>query len=208
MEQSTDYYFAIYTVSSLGVYKQPVVSDVYRYDFPAEPDRYEKFYELTDKKGRQITELEYQLDIPETGWYAIYAFGEGGNGGGISWTTGTHAKTIYLAGTGATGGYGVSKGLKFYKGDKLKIEFKKYGLNNYILGLSIYLNDILIGFISGENVSAENGKSNVTASESVAGTMATVTDFTDENNAGTAGKQKNISKPYNRTKRFLRKRGS
>lgn len=190
LEQSTDYYFGIYTVSSLGAYKQPVVSDVYRYDFPAEPDRYEKFYELTDKKGRQITELEYQLDIPETGWYAIYAFGEGGNGGGISWTTGTHTKTIYLGGTGATGGYGVSTGIKMYQGDSLKVVFKKYGIDNFILGMSIYLNDNLIGFISGENVSADRGENSVSSFESVAGTLATVTNFTDTNNPGIAGKQK------------------
>lgn len=31
LEQSTDYYFAIYTISSLGIYKQPIVKS-YRYD--------------------------------------------------------------------------------------------------------------------------------------------------------------------------------
>lgn len=46
LEQSTDYYFAVYTVSGIGVYKQPVVSDVYRYDFSAEPTEWSKIEQI------------------------------------------------------------------------------------------------------------------------------------------------------------------
>lgn len=73
LEQSTDYYFAIYTVSSLGVYKQPVVKS-YRFDFPDKPsdDDYTEISTVTTS-GTFV--------VPENGWFKVVVTGKGFDGG-------------------------------------------------------------------------------------------------------------------------------
>lgn len=110
LEQSTDYYFAIYTVSSLGVYKQPVVKS-YRFDFPEEPTEYLKCTEIPN-----TTEYE----IPENGWFRIDAIGGGGTGGtGINFDTASWGYAATCGG-GGIGGHSRSE-VALNKGDILKV---------------------------------------------------------------------------------------
>ena len=111
LEQSTDYYFAVYTVSGLGVYKQPVVSDVYSYDFPAEPTDYLDCAEISE-----TTEYE----IPENGWFRIDAIAKSGNGGYTVQQTGN---LVVTPGGGGTGGYSRSE-IAANKGDIISIEIQ------------------------------------------------------------------------------------
>lgn len=73
LEQSTDYYFAIYTVSSLGIYKRPVVKS-YRFDFPDKPsdDDYTEISTVTTS-GTFV--------VPENGWFKVVVTGKGFDGG-------------------------------------------------------------------------------------------------------------------------------
>lgn len=112
LEQSTDYYFAIYTVSSLGVYKQPVVKS-YRFDFPDKPgdDEYTEITTITGQNG--------EYEIPEDGWFKVILSGEagaGGDTGGHSWK-GTYISFDTGAGGGSSG-YCISI-FKFNKGEKI-----------------------------------------------------------------------------------------
>lgn len=113
LEQSTDYYFAVYTVSGLGVYGQPVVSDVYRYDFPAEPTEYSEIEEITDSTTWKL---------PEDGYFLICALGKSGNGGrGLSIISATGGGgTICSLAAGGSGGTGsfAEKVVSGYKGDE------------------------------------------------------------------------------------------
>ena len=121
LEQSTDYYFAVYTVSGLGVYGQPVVSDVYRYDFPAEPTEYSTCAEITATQ-------EYV--IPENGYFRIDAIGKSGNGGDESRHNGYR---VVVSGGGGTGGHSRSE-IVAYAGDIINI--------NIGGGVTISSNDI------------------------------------------------------------------
>lgn len=73
LEQSTDYYFAVYTVSGIGVYKQPVVKS-YRFDFPDKPsdDDYTEISTVTTS-GTFV--------VPENGWFKVVVTGKGFDGG-------------------------------------------------------------------------------------------------------------------------------
>ena len=114
LEQSTDYYFAVYTVSGLGVYGQPVISDVYRYDFPAEPTEYSEIEEITDSTTWKL---------PEDGYFLICALGKSGNGGrGLSIISaagggGTTICSLAAGGSGGTGSF-AEKVVSGYKGDE------------------------------------------------------------------------------------------
>lgn len=93
LKQSTDYYFAIFTVSSLGVYKQPVVKS-YRFDFPEEPTSYSEI--------EQIKGDSREWEAPETGWFKFIGLAASGNGG---ITLGAYSgKTVQSSGGGGCGG--------------------------------------------------------------------------------------------------------
>lgn len=111
LEQSTDYYFAVYTLNSLGIYGQPVVSDVYRYDFPAEPTEYLDCAEISE-----TTEYEF----PESGWFRIDAIAKSGDGGSTVQISGGLVST---PGGGGTGGYSRSE-IAANKGDIISIKIQ------------------------------------------------------------------------------------
>lgn len=131
LEQSTDYYFAVYTLNSLGIYGQPVVSDVYRYDFPAEPTSWSEVTKLTNSQ-------EYVF--PETGWFKVVAVAGGGNGGKdvrklIGASYGGAA-----GGGGGTGGISVSKiSVKDIDNYKISVEFseKDIAIKNTEISMSV-----------------------------------------------------------------------
>lgn len=102
LEQSTDYYFAVYTLNSFGVYKQPVISDVYRYDFPAEPTEWSEVTRITNSQ---------EYIFPETGWFKIVAVAGSGNGAKFVKITDWENYKGYSAsgGSGGSGGIAVSK---------------------------------------------------------------------------------------------------
>lgn len=129
LEQSTDYYFAIYTVSSLGIYKRPVVKS-YRFDFPEEPTDYLNCVEISN-----TTEYE----IPEDGWFRIDAIAKSGDGRRELRFTGTpiYEAAWYSSGGGGTGGYSRSE-VALFKGDKLSIQITDSDIN--ITGHNILIN--------------------------------------------------------------------
>ena len=111
LEQSTDYYFAVYTLNSLGIYGQPVVSDVYRYDLPAEPTEYLDCAEISE-----TTEYEF----PESGWFRIDAIAKSGDGGSTVQRSGNLVST---PGGGGTGGHSRSE-IAANKGDIISIKIQ------------------------------------------------------------------------------------
>ena len=111
LEQSTDYYFAVYTVSGLGVYGQPVVSDVYRYDFPAEPTDYLECAEISETT---------EFIIPENGYFRIDAIAAGGTGGNAPRTGSGYGAAIASCGGGGRGGNARSE-VALQKGTKILV---------------------------------------------------------------------------------------
>lgn len=107
LEQSTDYYFAIYTVSGLGVYKQPVVKS-YRFDFPEEPTSYSEIEQMNSSR---------EWEAPETGWFKFVGLAKSGAG-----MSGNHysGRDRVTGGSGGSGGIVVSV-LALSKGEKVSI---------------------------------------------------------------------------------------
>lgn len=125
LEQSTDYYFAVYTLNSSGVYGQPIVSDVYRYDFPSEPTEYSEVQRFT-RSGT--------FTAPESGWYRIVAAGKGGTGGnGLSnedtgHTGGQFMYFNYSGGSGGSPGVSCKNKVKLNRGEQISFEFSLEGI--------------------------------------------------------------------------------
>lgn len=107
MEQSTDYYFAIYTVSSLGVYNQPVVKS-YRFDFPEEPTSYSEIEQMNSSR---------EWEAPETGWFKFVGLAQSGAGNSGNNYSGRDRVT---GGSGGSGGIVVSV-FALSKGEKVSI---------------------------------------------------------------------------------------
>lgn len=130
LEQSTDYYFAVYTVSGIGSYKQPVISEVYRYDFPEEPTEYTMIEDKT---------ITGEFIAPEDGWFRIDAIAKSGDGRRELRFTGRpiYEAAWYSSGGGGTGGYSRSE-VALFKGDKLSIQITDSDIN--ITGNSILIN--------------------------------------------------------------------
>lgn len=114
LKQSTDYYFAVFTLSAEGGTRGGVNSEVYRFDFPEEPTEYLECSEIPSP-------TEYE--IPEDGWFRIDAISAGGTGG---WKpkgpSGSNYGDWATPGGGASGAHSRSE-VALYKGDKLTIEF-------------------------------------------------------------------------------------
>lgn len=107
LEQSTDYYFAIYTVSGLGAYKQPVVKS-YRFDFPEEPTSYSEIEQMKNSR---------EWEAPETGWFKFIGLAQSGDGMSGNQYSGRDRVT---GGSGGSGGIVVSV-LALSKGEKVSI---------------------------------------------------------------------------------------
>lgn len=104
---SIDYYFAIYTVSGLGVYKQPVVKS-YRFDFPEEPTSYSEIEQMNNSR---------EWEAPETGWFKFIGLAQSGAG-----YSGNHysGRDYVTGGSGGSGGIVVSI-FALSKGEKVSI---------------------------------------------------------------------------------------
>lgn len=167
LEQSTDYYFAVYTVSGLGVYKQPVVSDVYSYDFPAEPTEYlevEKIYNTEEWVA------------PETGYFKIVALAKSGDGGKPAAVKSTGVPLRYTAGGGGSGAIVVSI-FKMSKGEKVFLTINS--------DVSVNFNDETALATSGKN---GGGARDQTAGYGLGGAGGEATGGNTENINGTNGR--------------------
>lgn len=102
LTQSTDYYFAVFTLSSDGGTRGPVVSEVYRYDFPSEPTEWSEVTRISNSR---------EYIFPETGWFKIVAVAGSGNGARFVKITDWENHIGYSAsgGSGGSGGIAVSK---------------------------------------------------------------------------------------------------
>lgn len=112
LEQSTDYYFAVFTLSSDGGTRGPVVSDVYSYDFPEEPTEYTMIEDRADS-GEFIA--------PEDGWYQLDACGQSGDGGNAYFVRqgGTKPDLQYSGHGGNSGSIARKSKIKLNKGERL-----------------------------------------------------------------------------------------
>lgn len=93
-----EYYWAVFTVDEGGSYRTPVVSEMYSYDFPAEPTSYSKIEEIS------ASQTWY---APENGYFVICAIGKSGNGGtGATrvWSSGVN--DVHGGASGGSGGTG------------------------------------------------------------------------------------------------------
>ena len=111
LEQLVNYYFGVFTVNAEGGTRGPVVSDVYRYDFPAEPTEYLDCAEISE-----TTEYEF----PESGWFRIDAIAKSGDGGSTVQKSGNLVST---PGGGGTGGHSRSE-IAANKGDIISIKIQ------------------------------------------------------------------------------------
>lgn len=111
LEQFVNYYFGVFTINAEGGTRGPVVSNVYRYEFPAEPTEYLDCAEISE-----TTEYEF----PESGWFRIDAIAKSGDGGSTVQISGGLVST---PGGGGTGGYSRSE-IAANKGDIISIKIQ------------------------------------------------------------------------------------
>lgn len=67
-----EYYFAVFTIDEAGSHRSPVVSEMYSYDFPAEPTSYSEIEQVTTSKT---------FIAPEDGWFEFIGLAVSGKGG-------------------------------------------------------------------------------------------------------------------------------
>lgn len=166
LEQSTDYYFAVYTVSGLGVYGQPVVSDVYRYDFPEEPTDYSEIEKIYNSE---------EWAAPENGYFKIVALAKSGDGGTPAVVKSSGSPLRYTAGGGGSGAIVVSI-FKMSKGEKVLLTINS--------DVSVNFNDETALATSGKN---GTGARNMIAGYGVGGGGGEATGGNTENINGTTG---------------------
>lgn len=114
LEQSTDYYFAIYTVSGLGVYEQPVVKS-YRFDFPDKP---------SDDDYTEISTVRTSgtFVVPENGWFKVVVTGKGSDGGTDTSPSGCDYRVTAMrvrSGNGGRAGGAAVSIFRFNKGEEI-----------------------------------------------------------------------------------------
>lgn len=102
LEQLVNYYFGVFTVNTEGGTRGPVISDVYRYDFPAEPTEWSEVTRITNSQ---------EYTFPEVGWFKVVAVAGSGNGARFVKITDWENHIGYSAsgGSGGSGGIAVSK---------------------------------------------------------------------------------------------------
>lgn len=90
-----EYYFAVFTIDEAGSHRSPVVSEMYSYDFPAEPTSYSEIEQVTTSKT---------FIAPEDGWFEFIGLAVSGKGGAAasrSWGV------LHVGGGGGGGAGGV-----------------------------------------------------------------------------------------------------
>ena len=102
LEQLVNYYFGVFTINAEGGTRGPVVSDVYRYDFPSEPTEWSEVTRINNSQ---------EYTFPEIGWFKIIAVAGSGNGAKFVKITDWENHKGYSAsgGSGGSGGIAISK---------------------------------------------------------------------------------------------------
>ena len=167
LKQSTDYYFAVFTLSAEGGTRGGVNSEVYRFDFPEEPTGYLNCVEIPS-----TTEYE----IPEDGWFRIDAIGKCGNGGSPATSETSDGYGMATCGGGGCGGHARSE-VPLHKGDKLSITITNEKTSVVFNGNNIIAN-------SGKNGGAAGSKG---SSAGIGGTGGTSLGGNKLNNPGANG---------------------
>lgn len=106
-----EYYFAVFTVDEVGSHRSPVVSEMYSYDFPAEPDSYSEITKLYSSNEWEAT---------EDGWFKIIIAGRGGTGGSSYCSDWGRNTGLTLGSGGGAPGCSVSE-VALNKGEKVQI---------------------------------------------------------------------------------------
>lgn len=106
-----EYYFAVFTVDEVGSHRSPVVSEMYSYDFPAEPDSYSEITKLYSSNEWEAT---------EDGWFKIIIAGRGGAGGFSHCSDWGNNTGLTLGSGGGAPGCSVSE-VALNKGEKVQI---------------------------------------------------------------------------------------
>lgn len=128
LKQSTDYYFAVFTLSAEGGTKGGVNSGVYRFDFPEEPTDWSEIEKVTNSKD---------WIAPETGWFLFVALAKSGDGGKSGQSPGGDLTYQASGGSGGSGGIVVHKeGLS--KGDTIGVNIDSFG----DIGINVNANTI------------------------------------------------------------------
>lgn len=128
LKQSTDYYFAVFTLSAEGGTKGGVNSEVYRFDFPEEPTDWSEIEKVTNSKD---------WIAPEDGWFKIVAVAKSGDGGRSGQSPGGDLTYQASGGSGGSGGIVVHKeGLS--KGDTIGVNIDSFG----DIGINVNANTI------------------------------------------------------------------
>ena len=152
LERLKNYYWGIFTVNAEGGTRGPVITEVYSYDFPSEPESWSevtKIYNTT----------EYPL--PEDGWFKVIIAARGGAGGGSHCPTWGRNTILYPGPGGGAPGCSVSK-IAANKGSKLSITMTSNGIK------CSFNNEINMEATDGENGNAANH--NITTNGGAGGT--------------------------------------
>lgn len=111
LERLKNYYWGVFTINAEGGTRGPVVSDVYNYDFPAEPTEYTEIEKIYATREWEAT---------EDGWFKIIIAGRGGTGGSSYCSDWGNNTGLTLGSGGGAPGCSVSE-VALNKGEKVQI---------------------------------------------------------------------------------------
>ena len=166
LEHLKNYYWGVFTVNAEGGTRGPVVSDVYRYDFPEEPTDYSEIEKIYNSE---------EWAAPETGYFKIVALAKSGDGGTPAVVKSSGSPLRYTAGGGGSGAIVVSF-FKMSKGEKVFLTIAS--------DISVNFNDETALATSGKN---GEGARNQTGGYGRAGAGGEATGGNAENINGTRG---------------------
>ena len=123
LERLKNYYWGVFTVNAEGGTRGPVISDVYSYDFPAEPTFWTEIETLSDSES---------WVAPENGWFKFVCAAKCGNGGTsmVAWDGGLPGAQPPHEYWGMSGGAGGAGGYSESKVSKLKDEIVEITFSN------------------------------------------------------------------------------
>ena len=123
LERLKNYYWGVFTVNAEGGTRGPVISDVYSYDFPAEPTFWTEIETLSDSES---------WVAPENGWFKFVCAAKCGNGGTsmVAWDGGLPGAQPPHEYWGLSGGAGGAGGYSESKVSKLKDEIVEITFSN------------------------------------------------------------------------------
>lgn len=109
LERLKNYYWGVFTINAEGGTRGPVVSDVYNYDFPAEPTEYAEIEKIYATR---------EWEAPEDGWFKFIIASKGGRGGASYCSSWGNNTGIYFGTGGGSPGCAVSE-IAMNKGEKM-----------------------------------------------------------------------------------------